>query len=148
MPVAPIPEGFNTLTPTLVIDGAAKAIELYTKAFGAKEEYRMPSPDGGKIMHACIRIGSSKVFLTDANQQMAPSASGFYVYVNDVDAAFAQATKAGLKETMPLQDMFWGDRIGSVQDPFGIKWMLATHKRDVSPQEMEEARKKMSAKAA
>ena len=144
---APIPEGFATLTPNLIVDGAAKAIELYTKAFGAKEAYRMPSPDG-KIMHACIQIGSSKVFLADANPQMPATTANFYVYINDVDAAFGQATKAGLKETMGVEDMFWGDRVGCVQDAFGNKWMLATHKRDVSPQEMEEARKKSGPKAA
>jgi len=144
---APIPEGFATLTPNMIVDGAAKAIELYTKAFGAKEMYKMADPSG-KIMHACIQIGTSKVFLADTNPQMSANTASFYVYINDVDAAFRQATQAGLKETMAVQDMFWGDRVGSVQDAFGNKWMLATHKRDVSPEEMEEARKKMCAKAA
>ena len=93
----------RTLTPNLIVDGAAKAIDLYTKALGAKELYRMPSEDG-KIMHACIQIGSSKVFLADTNPQCMPrrTSASFYVYVNDVDAAFAQATKAGMKEKSPL----------------------------------------------
>jgi uncharacterized glyoxalase superfamily protein PhnB len=96
-------------------------------------------------MHACIQIGSSKLFLTDVNPQMgcgAPSQSGFYVYIDDVDAGFKKALQNGMKEVSSLQDMFWGDRTGCLVDPFGIKWNLATHKRDVSPQEMEEARKK------
>ncbi len=107
-----IPEGFATLTPTLNINGAAKAMALYDKAFGAKEEYRMECPDNGKIMHACMSIGSSKLFLADAMPEMGcgtPSNSTFYVYVDDVDAAFKQAKQAGLSEVMPPEDMFWGE---------------------------------------
>jgi len=151
MPVAPIPEGFSTVTPTLVCSDASKAIDLYTKALGAKEVYRMACPTSGKIMHACIQIGSSKIFLADASPEAGcgtPTASNFYVYINDVDATFSQAKQAGLKETSAPQDMFWGDRVGNVKDQFGNSWTLATHVRDVSPQEMEEAKKKFAAKAA
>jgi PhnB protein len=151
MPVQKIPEGFNSVTPTLVVNNAARAIELYGAAFGAKETYRMADPKTGKIMHACIQVGSSKVFLCDVNPDMGcanPTSSNFYLYIEDVDTTFRQAVQAGLKEASPVQDMFWGDRVGSVKDPFGNSWTLATHVRDVSPQEMEEARKKMSAKAA
>ena len=147
-----IPQGFNTVTPSLTVNGAAKAIELYKKAFGAKEEYRMECDDGsGKIMHACIQIGDSKLFLADTNPKMGcgtPSVSSFYVYLNDVDAAFKQAKQAGCSETYPVQDMFWGDRTGSLKDSFGIQWTLATHVREVSPKEMEEGRKKFMSKAA
>lgn len=144
MPKA-IPEGFSTITPTLNVNGAAKAIELYTKAFGAREEYRMELSDGsGKIMHACIQIGNSKLFLADVNPQMKnpPSVSTFYIYIDDVDATFKQAKQAGMSETYPVEDMFWGDRMGSVKDSFGIQWTLATHVRDVSPAEMEEGKRK------
>lgn len=147
-----IPEGFHSVTPTLILNGAAKAIETYKKAFGAQELYRMECPGGtGKIMHACITIGDSKLFLADTNPQMGcatPSVSTFYVYLEDVDATFKQAKQAGLAEASPVQDMFWGDRTGTVKDSFGIHWTLATHVRDVSPEEMEEARKKFGAKAA
>jgi len=150
--VKKIPEDFHSITPTLVVNGAAKAIDLYKKAFGAAEEYRMECPGGsGKIMHACIKIGDSKIFLTDVNPEMGcgtPSASSFYLYVEDVDATFKQAKQAGLTETFPVQDMFWGDRTGNLKDSFGIQWTLATHVRDISPEEMEEARKKFGAKAA
>lgn len=137
------PEGFNTITPSLSIDGASNAIELYTKAFGAKEIHRMNCPDTGKVMHACLEIGSSKIFLADAMPECGgPSQSSFYLYMDDVDGAFKKATHAGLKEAWPVQDMFWGDRMGTVKDPFGNSWTLATHVKDVSPEEMEEGRKK------
>lgn len=151
MSAAKIPEGFNTLTPTLIVNGAAQAIDLYVKAFGATETYRMPDPKTGKIMHACIQIGTSKLFLCDVNPEMGcgtASTSNFYVYLNDVDATFRQAKQAGLEEAQPVQDMFWGDRTGTMKDRFGNRWTLATHVRDVSPEEMEEARKKFAAKAA
>lgn len=141
---AKIPEGFATVTPSLTVTGAAKAIDLYTKALGAKEMYRMACPESGKIMHACLQIGSSKVFLSDANPESgcAATSSSFYLYMPDVDAAFRQAKQAGLEEKMPPQDMFWGDRTGTVKDSFGNHWTLATHVKDVSPEEMEEGRKK------
>jgi len=151
-----IPEGFATITPSLNINGAAKAIETYMKALGAKELYRMECPSGsGKIMHACLQIGNSKIFLADTNPEMgcgAPSNSSFYLYMDDVDAAFKQARSAGLDEMMAPSDMFWGDRTGTVKDSFGNNWTLATHVRDVSPEEMEKGRNewmaKMKSKAA
>jgi uncharacterized glyoxalase superfamily protein PhnB len=138
-----VPKGFATLTPTLMVNGAAQAIDLYKKAFGATEIYRMESPNKDKIMHACILIGNSHLFLSDTDPLMCPQASvsTFYVYLDDVDAAFTQATETGLEGLFTPQDMFWGDRMGSVRDSFGITWTLATHVRDVSPEEMEEGRK-------
>ena len=143
--VKPVPDGYHTATPYLTVRGAAAAIDFYKKAFGAKELFRMPSPDG-KIMHAEITIGDSHIMLADesdrsetrAPQTLNGSTTGIFLYVNDVDAAFKQATNAGAKQTMPLQDMFWGDRLGKLTDPFGHRWMLATHIEDVSPAEMEE----------
>ncbi len=143
--VRKIPEDFRSLTPSLTLNGAAKAIEQYKKAFGAKELYRMEAPGNKKIMHACLQIGDSKLFLADANPEMGcgtPSVSSFYVYLEDVDKGFKQAKEAGLSEVFAPQDMFWGDRTGTVKDEFGIQWTLATHVRDVSPEEMEEAKKK------
>jgi uncharacterized glyoxalase superfamily protein PhnB len=145
-----IPEGFATITPSLSINGAAAALELYAKAFGAKEVSRMSCPETGKIMHACMQIGSSKIFVADTMPGMGcgdPSRSSFYLYMPDVDKAVRQAKEAGLKEIMPAEDMFWGDRVGGVQDRFGINWTLATHVRDVSEADMEEGRKKFMAKA-
>ncbi len=140
-----IPEGFQSVTPSLNVNGAAKAIELYKKAFGAKEIHRMDWPDSDKIMHACIEIGDSKLFLADIGPQMPgtpPSVSTFYVYFDDVDAMFKQAKQAGLSAIFPVEDMFWGDRTGCVRDSFGNTWTLATHMREVSPEEIEEGKKK------
>jgi PhnB protein len=143
--VKAVPDGYHTATPYLTIRGAATAIEFYTRAFGAKELFRMPGPDG-KIMHAEITIGNSRIMLADefsANESQSPqtlkgTTSAIFLYLEDVDAAFKQAVKAGAKSTMPLQDMFWGDRFGKVTDPFGHKWLLASHIEDVSPEQMEE----------
>lgn len=150
MPVSKIPQDFHTITPSLSVNGAAKAIDLYVQALGAKELYRMASPDSGKIMHACVQIGSSKIFLSDANPEKdcPATTSSFYLYIDDVDAAFKQAKQGGLQETFAVQDMFWGDRMGCVKDSFGNSWTLATHVRDVSPEEMEEGRKNFGKKAA
>ncbi len=145
----PIPEGYNTITPTLIVEGAAEAIKLYEKAFGAKEVYRMNTPDGSKIMHACLQIGSSRLFLCDVNPQMSTASnSSFYLYMEDVDATFRQAKQAGLEETSAVQDMFWGDRTGSIKDKFGIRWTIASHVRDVSKDELEKAAKQWGTKAA
>jgi PhnB protein len=144
--VKPIPEGFHTVTPGIVVRDAAKAIEFYKKALGAQELMRLPGPDG-KIMHAELRIGDSVVFISDENPQMgnikSPQALGgctgtLNVYVPDVDGLFKQALAAGGKESMPVTDQFWGDRYGSFIDPFGYSWGVATHKEDVSPHEMRE----------
>lgn len=140
-----IPEGFHTVTPYLTLENAAKSIEQYKKGLGAQEVYRMETPDGKKIMHACIQVGDSKIFLGDTNPEMGcgtPSVSSFYLYMDDVDASFKKATQAGLTEVSAPQDMFWGDRTGTVKDSNGIQWTLATHVRDVSQDEMEEAKKK------
>jgi len=142
--VKPIPSGYHTATPYLTIKGAASAIDFYKRAFSATELFRMPGPDG-KIMHAEITIGNSRIMLADecaAQGTQAPpslngTASGIFLYVEDVDASYKQAIKAGAKETQPVQDMFWGDRFGKLTDPFGHKWMLATHVEDVTSAEME-----------
>jgi PhnB protein len=144
--VKPIPEGMHTLTPHLVCAGAADAIEFYKKAFNAVELRRMPGP-GGKMMHAEVRIGDSVLMLVDEFPEMGAkgpkalegSPVSLHLYVADADAAMAQAVAAGAKVMMPLADMFWGDRYGQVEDPFGHRWSIATHMRDLSPQEIQAA---------
>ena len=144
MAVKAIPEGYYSLTPYLVVRGAAAAIEFYTKAFGAAEMMRMPGP-GGKIMHAELKIGNSVLMLADENPErghLSPASRGGHTssvmfYTDDVDATFRKAIAAGAKETTPVTDMFWGDRMGNLTDPFGHSWAIATHKEDVSPDEME-----------
>ncbi len=146
-----IPEGFHTITPTLVVDGALEAIKLYEKAFGATQDYCMMMPDGSnKVMHASLQIGNSKIFLSDANAKSGCVAnkSNFYLYVENVDLAAEKAKKAGLTEKMAVQDMFWGDRMGAFTDKFGNQWTLATHVRDVSDEEMKTGAKQMMSKAA
>jgi uncharacterized glyoxalase superfamily protein PhnB len=142
--IKPIPTGFHTLTPHLVVKGAGKAIEFYKKAFGAEEIGRMPGPDGKSIMHADLVIGDSHVFLVDEFSEMglrAPQSLGgtpvtIHLYVEDVDAAFGKAVAAGAQVKMPLSDMFWGDRYGVLTDPFGHSWSMATHKEDLTPEEI------------
>ena len=143
-----IPEGFNTITPSLVLKDAGAAIELYTKAFGATEEYRMNCPETGKVMHACLNIGSSKLFLADEMPGCGSSTanSQFYLYVPDVDASVKKAASAGLEQTMAPEDMFWGDRLGNVKDKFGNSWTIATHKKDPSEAEMNKGRDEWMAK--
>ena len=145
MAARPIPEGYHSISPALAIDGAADAIDFYRRAFGANERYRMPAPDG-KIAHAEIEIGDSIVMLSDPFPQStvkAPTALGgtsvsIFLYVEDVDAVFQQAVDAGASVTMPLEDAFWGDRFGTLVDPYGHSWSLATHVEDVPPEQMEE----------
>jgi len=140
----PIPEGFHSVTPSLVVRDAAKAIDFYKKALGAQELVRMPGPDG-KIMHAELKIGDSIIFLGEENPQMgakSPQTLGgctgtLNLYVNDVDQTFKQAVSAGGRESMPVADQFWGDRYGTFVDPFGYSWGIATHKEDLSPAEMD-----------
>lgn len=142
--VRPIPEGFHTVTPLLMCAGAADAIEFYKKAFGAIEVGRMPSPDG-RIMHASLRIGDSPLMLADECPEygsLGPLALKgtpvtVHLYVRDVDAMFAQAVAAGAKPIMPPAEMFWGDRYGQVVDPFGHRWSIATHTRDLTPEQMQ-----------
>ena len=138
-----IPQGYHTLTPSVIVNDAAKAMQFYTDAFGAKENYRLPM--GDKIAHAEMEIEGSRFMLSDefpAWGAMSPSTRGgatgsMMVYVPDVDASVDRATKAGAKVVQPPEDQFWGDRTGAVQDPFGHKWMFSTHKEDVDPKEME-----------
>jgi len=147
--VKPVPEGMRTVTPHLVCAGAAEAIEFYKKAFGAVEASRLPGPQG-KIAHAMIRIGDSAVMLVDempdwgalGPKSLKGSPVTIHLYVDDADAFVARAVKAGAKVTMPLADMFWGDRYGKLEDPFGHLWSVGTHMRDVSREEMQEAMRK------
>ena len=148
MAVKPIPEGYHSLTPYLAVEDAAKAIDFYKEAFGAEEHVRMPSPDG-KVAHAELQIGDSKLMLSDPfpqsnvrppSERGGPTAS-IFMYVNDADATFEQAQKAGATVVAELEDMFWGDRFGTLSDPFGHVWSVATHKEDLSEEEMAERSK-------
>ena len=147
--VKPIPEGFHTATPHLVVSDAAAAIDFYQKAFGAEEVSRMPGPEG-KIMHAAIRIGDSPVMLNDEFPDMGtvgPKAIGgtavtIHLYVKDADAVWDSATKAGAKVVVPIDDMFWGDRYGVIEDPFGHRWSIATHTQDLTPEQVMEGAQK------
>ena len=144
--VKPIPEGMHTLTPHLVCAGASLAIEFYKRAFGAIELSRLPDPSG-KLMHAMLRIGDSALMLVDESpdwKMLGPKALGgtpvtIHLYVVDADAAIAQAVAAGATVTMPAADMFWGDRYGVIEDPYGHKWSIATHLRDVGPEQLQQA---------
>jgi len=146
MAVKAIPEGYHTLTPSITVRDAARAIEFYKKAFGAVEKGVMKGPDG-KVMHAELRIGDSLFMLADefpefgslSPQSVGGSGSGLHIYVEDVDSAFDRAIGAGGAVEMPVADMFWGDRFGKLVDPFGHKWSIATHTRDMSMEEIEEA---------
>jgi PhnB protein len=140
----PIPEGYHSVTPYLIIKGATQAIDFYKKAFGATELFRMPAP-GGKIGHAEIKIGDSPIMLADefpemghkSPQTLGGSPISIMIYVTDVDTVFKQAIAAGGKEQRPVKDQFYGDRSGTLEDPFGHVWHVATHTEDVSPEEME-----------
>ena len=151
--VKTIPTGFHSITPMLTVREPDKAIDFYKRALGAEERFRMQRPDG-KVGHAELQIGTSVVMLGEASPEhgcasprtLGGSPVGFYLYVQDVDTAIKRAISAGGKETMPVQDMFWGDRMGSFDDPFGHKWSLATHVRDMSPEEMQREQEKAFAK--
>jgi PhnB protein len=144
MAVKPIPEGYHSVTPYLIVKGAANAIEFYKSAFGATEVMRMPGPND-TVMHAEIKIGDSPVMLADepeGGQHRNPLAVGgtpvsLMVYVEDVDTVFNQTVSLGAKATRPVQDQFYGDRSGTLTDPFGHVWTIGTHKEDVSSEEME-----------
>lgn len=139
----PIPEGYHTVTPYLAVDDATAAIDFYQRAFGAKERVRMAGPDG-KIAHAELELGDSVVMLSDPFPQfiakppkeLGGTSIGVFVYVENVDDVFRQAVDAGATPTMEPEDQFWGDRFGSLTDPFGHQWQIATHVEDVSPEEM------------
>ncbi len=144
--VKAIPDGYHVVTPYLTVRNAGQAIDFYKKAFGAEESVRMDSPDG-KVMHAEIRIGDSVVMLGDENPQMGSNSpqtlggttAGLMIYCENVDQAFERAGQAGAKAISPPMDMFWGDRYGQLSDPFGHKWSIGQHVKDVSPEEMAKA---------
>lgn len=148
--VKPIPDGMRTVTPHLICDGATDAIEFYKKAFNAVELGRVPGPQG-KLLHAMIKIGDSTVMLVDefpdwgsiGPKSLKGSPVTIHLYTQDVDALFKQAVAAGAKVAMPVEDMFWGDRYGKLEDPFGHHWSVATHVRDVKPEELKEAAQKV-----
>lgn len=149
--VKPIPEGYHTLTPFLSLKDAAKAIEFYKKAFGAQEVEKHDCPDSSKIMHAVLKIGNSLIMLADEFPEHSCGVSGptslkgtttmMHLYVENADAAFERAVKAGAKVKMPISDMFWGDRYGQIEDPFGHLWSIATHTADLTPEEIEQKAK-------
>ena len=153
---SPIPPGHEGIIPHLVVDNASEAIEFYKNAFNAEEICRMPTPDGSKLMHAEIKIGNTPVYLCDDfpemcdGKQRTPKALGntpvsIHQYVEDCDAAIAKAENAGATVTMQPADMFWGDRFGTVQDPYGHSWSFATHIKDMTPEEMTKAGEEMFA---
>jgi len=152
-----IPEGFTSVTPYTSFKDCRKAIEFFKQAFGAKERFVMPGPDGNGVMHAELMIGNSILMMGDEHPDMSTCKSAetlggspvsFYVYVENVDQAFRRALEAGAKQLMAVEDMFWGDRTGTVQDPFGFSWTLATHIKDLTPEEMEKGAREAFAKMA
>ena len=160
MAVKPIPDGYHSATPHIVLDDCAGALEFYKKAFGAEEMIRMPGP-GGKIIHAEMRIGDSPIMLNDEMPAMpgqpgvykSPKSAGLstsaiFLYVEDCDASYDRAVQAGCTARMPLMDMFWGDRYGQVIDPYGHTWAIATHKEDLTPEEIGKRQAEFFAKHA
>jgi PhnB protein len=151
----PIPDGYHAITPALTVKNGADAIEFYRRALGAEEIMRLPGPDG-RLMHAEMKIGDSRFMLGEEMPEQgcrAPASVGnvsssLYVYVQDVDKAFRRAVEAGAKSVMAPTDMFWGDRFGTVEDPSGHRWGLATHKEDLSPEEMARRQKELFAQMA
>ena len=143
----PIPAGMHTVTPHLVHEDCARAIEFYVRAFGAEEVMRMPSPDGRKIWHCELRIGDSVVYLSDempggaarAPSRERPATASIWLYVEDCDAAYQRAMRAGARSVYEPMDAFWGDRMGMVVDPFGYPWAMATHVRDLTEAEIRRA---------
>jgi PhnB protein len=152
MVAKPIPEGYHSLTPYLSLDDAGKAIEFYKRAFGAEERVRMPAPDG-RIAHAELQIGDSILMLSDMFEQsvgktpkeLGGTTMGLFLYVEDVDEVFKQAIDAGATAKQEPEDQFWGDRFGRVTDPFGHDWQIATHKEDLTPEQMQERAKEAMA---
>lgn len=149
--VKPIPEGMHTVTPHLVCARAAEAIEFYKRAFGAHELSRLPGDDG-RIMHAALRIGGSVIMLTEECPEwnslgplaLKGSPVTLHLYVEDADRSFDQAVAAGATVRMPVAEMFWGDRYGVLEDPFGHRWSVATHVRDLAPEEIQDGMRRMS----
>ena len=140
-----IPDGYHSITPYLNLKNASQAIEFYKKAFGAKEQMRMMTPDGKAIAHAELKIGDSALMLADEIQEMknpspttlGGSSGGIFLYVEDADTIFNQAVAEGAKVLDPVKEMFWGDRHGAIEDPFGHIWSISTHTRDLSPEELK-----------
>lgn len=145
MTTKPIPDGYHSITPHLNVRNAAAAIEFYKNVFGAKETVRMPGPDGKTIMHAELKIGDSVLMLCEeypefgckSPQQLSGTPVAIHLYVPNVDEVFQRAVAAGAQTLMPVQDMFWGDRYGKLKDPFGHEWSIATHQRDLTPDEIQ-----------
>lgn len=145
--VRAIPDGYHTITPHLIVRGGAHAIEFYQRAFGAEELRRYPGPDGQSVMYALLKIGDSYIQLSDefpqspcsmrAPQSLNATTTTIHLYVTDADAVFGRAVGAGAKSSMPLMDTFWGDRYGQLTDPFGHVWSVATHKEDLTLEEIE-----------
>jgi PhnB protein len=155
--VKPIPEGYHTVTPHLVIKGADKAIEFYQKALGARQLGGVFRSPDGKVAHAELQIGDSRIMLADefpgmgadsSPQTLGGTSGHLFIYTDNVDQLFDQAVKAGAKAVMPLMNQFWGDRYGQVKDPFGHVWAFGQHVEDVAPQDMERRAKEAFAKAA
>jgi uncharacterized glyoxalase superfamily protein PhnB len=153
--VKPIPPGYHTIVPHLVVRNAKDAIDFYKKAFGAEERARMLMPTG-QILHAELQIGDSRLFLAEempmggckSPQTLSGTATTLHMYVENADAAVDRAVKAGATVTLPLMDAFWGDRYGRLKDPFGHEWSVATHQRDLTPEEMAKAAQDACAKMA
>jgi uncharacterized glyoxalase superfamily protein PhnB len=143
----PIPDGYSTVTASLIVRNGENAIEFYKKAFGAQELYRFPGLDGKGVMHSELKIGNSRIMLSDemprencrSPQSLGGTGIYIYMYVEDADATFNKAVAAGATPTMPLMDSFWGDRFGQIQDPFGHIWGIATHKKDMSTEEIHKS---------
>jgi len=151
----PIPDGFYTITPHIIVSDAAKAIEFYKKALGAQEMERFMTPDGKAVMHAQLKIGNSMLMLGNEFPPtcLSPKSRGgttvsLYLYLENADAAFDRAVKAGCSVKMPMTDQFWGDRYGQVEDPFGHQWSLATHKQDLTKEDIAESARKFFANMA
>ena len=155
MSYSKIPAGYHTVTPSIIVRDAAKAIDFYQRAFGAEEIERFAGPNGS-VMHAEIRIGDSRIMLGEENEQWGTKSplstngnpGSLHIYVDDVDASFDRAVKAGATVRYPLENAFWGDRYGKVADPFGHEWGIATRVKTLSADEMQEAAKEWMAKAA
>jgi PhnB protein len=155
MPVKPVPDGYHTLTPFLTCRDAARAIEFYKQAFGAKVRGGVAKGPDGKVMHAELQIGDSVIMLSDefpefgsrSPQSIGDSGMGLHIYLDGVDAAFDRAVKAGATVEMPVMDQFWGDRYGKLKDPFGHKWSIATHVKDMSEDDMKKGMDEAMAKA-
>jgi uncharacterized glyoxalase superfamily protein PhnB len=146
MAVKPIPDGYHSVTPYLVVKGAAQMIDFLKEAFGAQETFRMPGPEG--IMHAEVRIGDSVVMMSDAMGEYGPMPTMLFLYVEDVDAVYKRALQAGATSTQKPEDQFWGDRAGAVKDAFGNQWWMATHVEDVPFEELERRQREMASQHA